>query len=122
MRFKLDENLPVEAAEVFRGAGYVGDTVGDEQLSGRPDPDLAAVCQREQRVLITLDLDFADIRVYPPGQYSGLIVMRPHSQGKPHVLALCNRLLPTLRQETVEKTLWIVDETGIRIRGENAAP
>jgi predicted nuclease of predicted toxin-antitoxin system len=69
MRFKLDENMPVEAAELLRAANYVADTVHDEQLAGHPDPDVALVCQREQRALITLDLDFADIRAYPPDQY-----------------------------------------------------
>ena len=28
MKFKIDENLPAEAAEVLRGAGFVADTVG----------------------------------------------------------------------------------------------
>ena len=93
MRFKLDENMPVEAADLLRAASHIADTVHDEQLAGHPDPDIASACQREQRTLITLDLDFADIRVYPPDQYFGLIVLRPRLQAKPLVLQLLNQLL-----------------------------
>lgn len=88
MRFKIDENLPVDAAELLRAAGHEADMVHDEHLSGHPDPDIAATCQREQLVLVTLDLDFSDIRAYPPGNYFGIVVLRPRSQAKPFVLAL----------------------------------
>ncbi len=122
MRFKLDENMPVEAAELLRAASHVAETVQDEQLAGHPDPDVALACQREQRTLITLDLDFADIRAYPPDQYSGLIVLRPRLQAKPFVLRLLSRLLPLFEQEPLDKSLWIVDETRLRIRGGPATP
>jgi len=68
MRAKLDENLPVEAAELLRAAGWQCDTAYDEGLTGADDARVAAVCQAEARVLFTLDLDFADIRAYPPSE------------------------------------------------------
>ena len=76
MKFKIDENLPVEIAALLQQAGYDTTTVWSEQLSGQPDSSIAAICQREQRVLVTLDTDFGDIRAYPPEQYSGFIVLR----------------------------------------------
>jgi predicted nuclease of predicted toxin-antitoxin system len=117
MRFKLDENMPVEAADVLRAAGHVADTVYEEQLAGHADPEIASACQLEKRTLITQDLDFADIRVYPPDQYAGLIVLRSRSQAKPHVLSLLTRLTAQFAIQPLDKTLWIVDESGIRIRG-----
>ena len=38
-------------------------------LRGGADPTLAEICKRESRALVTLDLDFADIRTYPPAEY-----------------------------------------------------
>jgi predicted nuclease of predicted toxin-antitoxin system len=58
MHAKLDENLPVEAAELLRMAGWECDSVYDEGLAGTDDPEVAAACQAGARVL-TLDLDFA---------------------------------------------------------------
>ena len=34
MKFKIDENLPVEAAELLRDAGHDAHTVGEESLTG----------------------------------------------------------------------------------------
>lgn len=115
--FKIDENLPVEAAGLLRQAGYDVRTVLEQGIGGSPDLDVATVCQREQRALITLDKDFADIRAYPPGEYDGLIVLRILHQDKPSVLALMERLLPLLARESLARHLWIVDERHVRIRG-----
>lgn len=76
MRFKTDENLPEESAAVLREAGHDAHTVREQTLGGHPDDDVAAVCKREQRALVTLDLDFSDIRSYPPEELEGLIVLR----------------------------------------------
>ena len=35
-------------------------------MAGAVDPDVAQACQKEARALVTLDLDFSDIRAYPP--------------------------------------------------------
>ena len=76
MQFKTDENLPVEAAESLREAGHDVATVIDQRLGGATDSEIAEVCSREHRVLLTLDADFADIRTYPPADYEGIIVLR----------------------------------------------
>lgn len=62
MRFKVDENLPVEVAELLRQAGYGAITVHDQGLGGEADAEIASICQEEERALVTLDTDFADIR------------------------------------------------------------
>lgn len=94
MQFKIDENLPVEAADVLRQAAHDALTIHDQQMVGQPDPRVASVCQSEQRVLLTLDLDFSDIRTYPPADYFGIIVLRPRSQAKPAVLSLIGQIIP----------------------------
>jgi len=117
MDFKIDENLPVEVADLLRQVGYDAVTVVEQHLEGASDADIVSVCQEEGRVLITLDTDFADIRAYPPVQFPGLIVLRLHRQDKPHVLEVIERLTPLLSSEPLEHLLWIVEETRVRIRG-----
>ncbi len=117
MKFKADENLPVEAADLLRKAGYDAVTVAEQRLQGSPDSIIASVCQKEGRVLITLDTGFADIRTYSPAQFSGLIVLRLYRQDKPHVLRAIERLIPLFSSEPLEHFLWIVEETRLRIRG-----
>jgi predicted nuclease of predicted toxin-antitoxin system len=117
MKFKIDENLPIEVAELFSQAGHDAATVVNQSLGGCPDSDIAAVCQREQRALVTIDIDFADIRAYPPRLYSGLIVLRLKQQAKPAVLQVIARALPMLATEPLAGQLWIVEERRIRVRG-----
>jgi predicted nuclease of predicted toxin-antitoxin system len=42
VKFKLDENLPTSSAAILADAGHDVDTVGQEGLSGAPDPDVVA--------------------------------------------------------------------------------
>ena len=119
MRAKLDENLPVETAELLRTAGWECDSVYDEGLGGADDPDVAAACQAGARVLFTLDLDFADIRAYPPSEYVGIVVLRPTEPSRRQVLQLVSRVLPVLSAEWMEHRLWIVEPARVRVRGAN---
>jgi len=116
MRFKVDENLPIEVAEALRQAGHDAATVLEQRYGGSADERLAALCQRENRALLTLDMDFADIRSSPPSEFPGLI-LRLRQQDKPYVLDVLARLIRLLDQEPLEQHLWIVDEKQIRIRG-----
>jgi predicted nuclease of predicted toxin-antitoxin system len=116
MHFKIDENLPIEATALFQNAGYDAMSVFEQKLVGAADHDLAAVCQNEGRIIITLDLDFADIRTYPPQNYPGLIVLRLKHQDKYTVLGVLERLIKALAVESPEQKLWIVNENRIRIR------
>lgn len=45
MRFKLDENLPPDAADLLREAGHDVRTVHDQGLRGCDDPAVLAACQ-----------------------------------------------------------------------------
>lgn len=65
---------------------------------------------------MTLDLDFADIRTYPPDEHPGLIVLRLARQDKPHVVDVFRRTLKAVGHESLEGRLWIVEEKRIRIR------
>jgi predicted nuclease of predicted toxin-antitoxin system len=58
MRFKLDECLPREFADLLSAHGHGVETVPQEGLQGDPDESVWAAAEREQRFLITTDLDF----------------------------------------------------------------
>ena len=116
MRFKIDENLPVELADELRAAGHEAATVDDQRLVGASDCHLPEVCKAEGRVLATLDLDFADIRTYPPEEYPDLILLRLFRQDKPHVVYVFRRTLKAFGHEPLGGRLWIVEEKSIRIR------
>ena len=56
------------------------------------------------------------MRIYPPKEYYGIIVLRLKKQDKMYVLEICGRLIQLLLTESVTGSQWIVDEKRIRIR------
>ncbi len=118
MQFKVDENLPIEIAGLLINAEYDAKTINDQRLQGIADPILIDVCKNEDRVLVTLDTDFSDIRTYPPQEFSGIIILRVGSQSKEHLIRVFQRIIPLIGQEPLKQHLWIVEETKVRIRGK----
>ena len=116
MKFKIDENLPVEVADLLRESKHDAKTVVEQSLGGKPDSNVASVCKEEARVLLTLDTGFGDIRVYPPQEFSGIVVLALKHQDKPYVLAAVKRLIKVFLKESVKETLWIVEDERIRVR------
>ncbi len=116
MRFKLDENLPLQLERLFTEFGHDAVTVLDQGMGGTADSHVASACLREDRVLLTQDTDFADIRMYPPGEYPGIVVFRLPSQSRDDLLEVGAMLLETLIRSSPNRQLWIVEGSRIRIR------
>ena len=116
MQFKIDENLHPEVATLLRQHGHDATTVYDQGLRGHSDAEIAYICEREARALVTMDLDFADIRAYPPQDYAGIIVLRLTDQSRPAVLRVFRQMLALLDRESLTAHLCIVAEHQIRIR------
>jgi len=116
MEFKIDENLPIDVSLLLQEFGYNSITVIDQNLSGAEDKEIAQVCQKENRILITLDIHFSDIRRYPPSQFPGIIILRLIRLDKYQILQLMRKIINALDKEKVDRKLWIVSENKIRIR------
>jgi predicted nuclease of predicted toxin-antitoxin system len=120
-RFLLDEDMPRSAAEVLRRAGHVAEHVVEAGFRSRPDPDVFRYAQENRAVLITADLDFADVREYPLGSHAGIIVVRMSKR-----LSIVERneelvrAIAQLRDENLDGLLIIVQMHRTRIRRPRA--
>jgi predicted nuclease of predicted toxin-antitoxin system len=117
VKFKLDENLSPALASMFAAAGHDAHSVIEQALGGQPDDHVLDVCNRENRALISFDLDFANIIAYPPANFHGIVVLRLSSQAHLHAEAAVQRILAQLPAEEIPGRLWIVEEHRIRIQG-----
>jgi predicted nuclease of predicted toxin-antitoxin system len=112
VKVKLDENVHGDVAPALRALGHDVLTVHDQGLAGHPDADVASAVQKEQRVLVTFDLDFADIRRYPPSWYAGIVVLR---LGAPTLANQINALTRFFTEfSEIAGHLWIVEHTRAR--------
>jgi predicted nuclease of predicted toxin-antitoxin system len=116
VRIKLDENLPSSLVARLQGLGHDVDTVPAEKLAGRADPEIWRATQKAERILITQDLDFSDIRQFRPGLHHGLILVRLRVPGR---VALARRIEEIFNSEDV--TSWtrcfvVVSDLKVRVR------
>ena len=116
MKFKLDENFGTRTQELFRSLGHDVETVRSQNLQGCSDQHLFEVCCTENRCLVTLDLDFADVVRFPPSQSSGIVVIRvSHNPSLALLEQMARQFLRAAEQFTLEKRLLIVEVGRIRI-------
>jgi predicted nuclease of predicted toxin-antitoxin system len=115
IKIKLDENLGNRGKEIFRENGFNVQTVHDEGLCSVVDTTLIKICKEENRVLVSLDLDFANPLVFKPSLYSGIAVIRLSSKPTPEELYECILLLANkLKNTNITGKLWIIQKKAIR--------
>lgn len=115
MRIKVDENLPVGLGTILHNLAHDVDTVTQEHLSGRSDLDIWHATQREQRFLITQDLDFSDVRKFAPGTHNGILLVRLRS---PDRQSLLRRVFEVFEHEDVNswaRCFVVATERKIRV-------
>lgn len=118
MRFLLDANLPRSAVAAVEKFGHAVEFVRDSGLGTAPDEVIVERARTTQAALITRDLDFADVRRYPPHQYYGIVVLRlPDDAIATDIVAVLERFLADSSfTEKLPHRLAIVNESRVRFR------
>jgi predicted nuclease of predicted toxin-antitoxin system len=116
VKLKLDENLGRRCIDLLRADGHDVATVAEQLMTSAEDIEVIEACQREQRALITLDLDFSNPLLYPPRQYPGIAVLRlPAKPSYGSLVAVVKTLADALKREPLDGQLWSVESGRIRI-------
>lgn len=110
---KLDENLAQPHVDFLNGAGYSAERVTDEGLSGADDDVVWQRAVAEGRLFLTLDLDFADVRRFPPGSH---LLLRPRNRSRDAVLEILQRIVQEQPLDTLAGCFVVADINHTRIR------
>jgi predicted nuclease of predicted toxin-antitoxin system len=116
MRLKLDENLSRHLKPELIELGHDVLTAADEDLLSRPDTEIALAAKHEHRMLLTLDIEFADLRKYPPGSHPGVILFRPLSLSPLSVNAFISDFIRRTDLGKLAACIAVVDPVHVRIR------
>jgi predicted nuclease of predicted toxin-antitoxin system len=116
MQIKVDEDLPKPMVTLLREKGYQADSVVEQGMAGWKDPEIWHQIQAEKRFLITSDKGFADIRSYPPGSHSGVMLLRPDRDGIRPVIELVEKVLQSYDLDMFAGMTMVVTPRGIRVR------
>jgi predicted nuclease of predicted toxin-antitoxin system len=115
-RFKVDEDLPRQIADLLIAHGHDASTVVGPGWQGMSDEILWPRVQNERRWLMTADKGFADLRQYPPGSHAGVILLRSQEESRqayPEVAAIA---LERLKLDELAGAVVVVTYRGVRIR------
>ena len=116
MKFKLDENLPASSTAILTGVGHDVDTVADEGLTGAADQDVVTTATAAGRILISLDRGLGDIRSYPPGSHTGIVVLRLTDQSAAAVSQAISDLTALTNLESLAGAVAVLQRGLLRIR------
>ena len=116
MKIKLDENLSRHLKDALLGLGHDVSTALEEGLLGKDDVELGAAAKTDSRMVFTLDLDFADLRKFPPGSHPGVILFRPRSMGPLAVNQFVLKFAQQTELSDLARCLAIVEPHRVRVR------
>jgi len=121
--FLIDEDMPRSTAPFLQASGYEAIDVRDVGLAGHPDAEVFAYAQAQQRTLVTADMGFANITLFPLGTHAGIVVGRfPNSVP---TATLNDELVHQLQQlsgQNLEGILIIVEPGRVRVRRTPSQP
>ena len=114
----LDENVPPEVGTFLRSKQPDWRIIHatDIGLKGAADAVVFAQAQTEGAIILTLDEDFADTRIYPAGTHAGVIRLRVWPTTIERIEGALLRLIRQTDAPELAGSLVIIDNTKIRIR------
>jgi predicted nuclease of predicted toxin-antitoxin system len=112
MQFFVDENVRKEVTGFLRAEGH-------DVLTATPGSEDAVIARRAKEtksIILTHDHHFADILMYPPEEYSGIIRIKIHPPSAPVIIKALTNLLKDPASKQLQGKLVILEEDGFRIR------
>jgi predicted nuclease of predicted toxin-antitoxin system len=91
--------------------------VRDVGLKGASDAEIFEYAQKEERVILTRDVEFGSIIKYPPQNHHGVIVIRlPNTYVRDQILLVIRKFFTKIGKEELTHKIVIVEADNYRIR------
>ena len=111
LKFLLDENVPIEVREFLESEGFSAEYAAKGISNGR----LAAVAKDRKLVLLSRDRDFLRISLFPPKEYSGIVVFQIHPPKAEKLVSALSLLLADVKE--FKGKILVVGEEGFEAVG-----
>ena len=110
MKFLIDEDIPVKLLKELLSQGQDAVRV----TPGSADLEIAQTAKRENRILITLDKDFANTAIFPPAEFN-IVQIRIHPPFAPVIISAFRKLLESVPAEKFKGLLILLESGNIRV-------
>ncbi len=112
----LDHCVPRRYLRLLHEWGYSVALMSAYIPADAPDTDVMALAGKLDAVLLTADLDFANILDYPPANYDGIVVMRYRAEDETGIDHTLKSMLDDLYRDNLRGLLVIVSPSRYRVR------
>lgn len=117
MKFLIDANLPYSAKETFENNKLDAVHVRDVGLFDASDEDIFRYAQKNDKIIVTRDLDFADAIRFVPGKHHGIIVIRvSYLMTAVSINKIINSFLKKALLDKIKNALVILETDRYRLR------
>lgn len=116
MKFLANMGISPLTVTFLRGRGHDALHLHEQELDRLPDPDILEKARSEDRVLLTTDLDFADLLAHSWAQLPSVILFRLRDMRPDNVNEYLARVLDRFSQELATGAVISVTERELRVR------
>lgn len=116
MRFLADMGVDIRVVAWLKEQGYDATHLREEGLHRMPNGEIFAKGLTEGRIILTFDLDFAEIAALSPARKVSVIVFRLHNTRTRHVIARLAAVLAACAPDLDRGAVVAVEESRHRVR------
>jgi len=116
MKFFADHCAYSVTVKFLRALGYKVETAKEAGLEVAEDTEILQHARDTDAVLITNDLDFANIILYPPSSPMSIIVLKISKATIPQVHAVLRHMLKDIPSDRFRGALFVIDHNKYRVR------
>ncbi len=117
MRFFLDANMPYSTLELFKELDLEAQHAKDVGLGKAQDKEIMNYAIKNKCILITKDLEFGNVNMFPTENQHGLIILRlPFYFTASQITNSLKDFFISIKLEDLEKSITIVKLGRYRIR------
>ena len=116
MRFLADMGVSMRVAEWLRSQGHDVLHLRDRGLQRLPNGEIFKLAAREQRIVVTFDLDFGEIIAQGGGGVGSVIIFRLHNTRTDHVIERLHAVLSQSSRDLEQAAILVIEEGRHRIR------
>lgn len=112
MRILADENIPFSVVKFLKKEGYDVVTLYDLNKRGISDMEVVETAEKDDRIILTLDLDFGHMYYFSEQGKINIIVVRPKIIFSENIIKCLNRFFDL---NIKPEGLIVISEKKIRI-------
>jgi predicted nuclease of predicted toxin-antitoxin system len=116
MRFLVDQCVDVAVNDWLRKAGFDTVHLREQQLQRLPNGGIFDKAYAEERVIVTLDLDFGEIVSLSHGAAVSVVVFRVHDTRGVHLVSRLESVLLHVTTLLEHGAIVVVEEARYRVR------